>query len=71
MTKQPVIFEIAVVYAKGGDLMGSQVIKCNVHSCKFNDKSRYCTLNDIVVGSTTGVAAHNKAETECVSFEAE
>jgi hypothetical protein len=49
--------------------MGCQTIKCNVNSCKYNDKALYCTLNDIVVGNTNAVA-HNKAETECVSFEA-
>ncbi len=50
--------------------MANQEIKCNVHSCKYNDKSRYCSLSDIVVG-TTNSDVHEKCDTECVSFEIE
>lgn len=50
---------------------GRQEIKCNVQSCKYNDKVRYCTLNDITVGNTNMDLANNKDETECVSFTAE
>ncbi len=47
--------------------MSNQEIRCNVHSCKYNDKTHYCTLDSIVVGSETS-DARNKSETECVSF---
>ncbi len=50
--------------------MAGQEIKCRVHSCKFNDKSMYCTLNDIVVGAQNP-QARSKSETECVSFQPE
>lgn len=49
---------------------GSQEIKCSVQTCRYNDKSRFCTLSDIVVGSETG-DAKSKLETECKSFEAD
>ncbi|MBM7686615.1 DUF1540 domain-containing protein [Defluviitalea raffinosedens] len=48
----------------------SQVIKCNVKSCKFNDKVRYCTLEDILVGEHVS-DAKSKHETDCMSFEPE
>lgn len=48
---------------------GHQEIKCNVHSCKYNDQSRYCTLYDITVGHTNNSDAKSKQETECASFE--
>ncbi len=50
--------------------VGSQEIKCSVQSCKYNDKTRYCTLNDIVVGSST-TEASSKQHTDCMSFECE
>ena len=52
--------------------MLGQEIKCSVTSCKFNDKSRFCSLNDIVVGNDSRDGnAKSKKDTECVSFEAE
>ncbi|MCL2702877.1 MAG: DUF1540 domain-containing protein [Defluviitaleaceae bacterium] len=50
--------------------IGNQDINCGVHSCKYNDKVSHCTLQDIVVGNTSGEARTNR-ETECESFEAE
>lgn len=51
-------------------MSGNQQIKCNVQSCRFNDKVNYCTLADIEVGSSTFDAQH-KNDTECTSFEVE
>ncbi len=48
----------------------SQVIKCNVKSCKYNDKVKYCTLEDILVGEHVS-DAKSKHETDCMSFEPE
>lgn len=48
---------------------GSQEIKCNVTSCRYNDQSRYCSLDDIVVGTTNSANPKDKCDTECVSFE--
>lgn len=50
--------------------MFGQKISCNVQSCKYNDKSEYCTLDNILVGND-GALATSKSQTECVSFEAE
>ncbi len=50
--------------------MPDQVIKCNVHSCKYNDKSRMCTLHDIVVGPASS-SARSAKDTECDSFQCE
>lgn len=61
------------IKSKGGVDMGrpsSQVIKCSVKSCKFNDKVQYCTLDDILVGSHDK-QAKSKQETDCMSFEPE
>ncbi len=50
--------------------MSGQTIKCHVSSCKFNEGKQYCTLNDIMVGSSCqGSSCHSKKETECDSFE--
>jgi len=46
----------------------SQVIKCSVKSCKYNDKVKYCTLDDILVGEHV-TNAKSKHETDCMSFE--
>lgn len=43
-------------------------IRCNVHNCKHNDKSKHCSLDDIVVGNTIS-SPHEKCDTECDSFE--
>ena len=52
--------------------LGEQAIKCNVNSCKFNNKSRCCTLSDIIVGQEPPTTnAKYKADTICGSFEAE
>ena len=51
---------------------GKQEIRCSVDSCRFNDHTQYCTLSNIMVGSdSTAGEAHNKRETECVSFESQ
>lgn len=49
-------------------VLGNQKIKCGVHSCKYNDKINYCSLNDITIGNSTSMEAHNKDETLCSSF---
>lgn len=46
----------------------NQSIKCRVDSCKYHDKSKYCTLSDIVIGKDCECAKDNR-ETECLSFE--
>jgi len=51
--------------------MANQEIRCNVHSCKHNDKMTYCSLHDITVGNSVSSEAHTQAETECVSFAPE
>lgn len=48
--------------------MANQTIKCRVDSCKYHDKSEYCTLKDIVVGQQCHEAKDCR-ETECLSFE--
>lgn len=45
-----------------------QIIKCGVKSCKFNDKTKYCTLSDITVGQTC-YCATEKAQTDCMNFQ--
>ena len=51
---------------------GEQSIKCSVCSCKFNNKSRACTLSDVtVVQEPPSTDAKCKKDTECGSFEAE
>lgn len=47
-----------------------QVIQCNVKSCKYNDKTKYCTLDKILVGEHV-TNAKTKHETDCMSFEPE
>jgi hypothetical protein len=47
--------------------MASKEIKCHVETCKYNDSNRTCTLDDIVVGNSEGMA-HVKKDTECDSF---
>ncbi len=48
------------------------MIKCNVKTCQYNDhsgnNSPVCSLKEILVGNTLS-EAHNKHDTECVSFE--
>ena len=45
-------------------------IKCEVESCKFNNKAdSYCTLNEIKVSSTCDNCNARKKETICDSFE--
>jgi len=51
--------------------MANQEIKCNVHSCRHNDKMMFCSLHDITVGNSVSAEAHSQAETECVSFAPE
>ncbi|MDR0999757.1 MAG: DUF1540 domain-containing protein [Clostridiales bacterium] len=48
--------------------MSNQDVKCHVQTCKYNDNNRTCTLHDIVVGSS-GAQAHDKASTQCDSFQ--
>jgi hypothetical protein len=48
--------------------MANQEIKCNVHSCRHNDKMMYCSLHDITVGNSVSTEAHRAEETECASF---
>ncbi len=47
---------------------GNQEIKCSVQTCRYNDKSRFCTLEDITVGSEPA-EAKSKQETICKSFD--
>ncbi|MDR0958493.1 MAG: DUF1540 domain-containing protein [Clostridiales bacterium] len=50
--------------------MGSQTIKCNVASCKYNDNSHACSLSDINVGhEPPSNEAKRKTDTLCSSFE--
>lgn len=49
--------------------MTSQEIKCNVTTCRHNNDTLHCSLDSIVVGNNNTNAAHNKHDTECVSFE--
>lgn len=45
-------------------------IKCDVESCKFNDNvENYCTLNEIMVSSTSNSSKTHKKETICDSFK--
>ena len=45
-------------------------IKCEVESCKYNNKAdSYCTLNEIKVSSTCDNCNARKKETICDSFE--
>ena len=45
-------------------------IKCEVESCKYNNKANsYCTLNEIKVSSTCDNCNARKKETICDSFE--
>ena len=45
-------------------------IKCEVESCKYNNKAdSYCTLNEIKVSSTWDNCNARKKETICDSFE--
>jgi hypothetical protein len=47
-------------------------VGCSVNSCKFNDKSHRCTLQDITIGSGQNSGeARTKKETECESFVSE
>ncbi|WP_242860850.1 DUF1540 domain-containing protein [Defluviitalea phaphyphila] len=48
----------------------SQIIKCNVKTCKHNDKVKYCTLNNILIGEHVS-NAKSTHETDCMSFEPE
>ena len=48
----------------------NQEIKCTVTSCRYNDKVKYCTLSDIVVGKQCDCAT-DKCQTDCMSFELE
>lgn len=50
--------------------MPNQQINCHVHTCRYNDQSRNCTLGDIMVGNSA-MQPHEKSETECASFEAQ
>ncbi len=50
--------------------MSSKNIKCEVESCKHNNKAdNYCTLKEIKISSTSKVKDTNKEETICDSFE--
>ncbi|MCL2463159.1 MAG: DUF1540 domain-containing protein [Defluviitaleaceae bacterium] len=49
--------------------MPSQEIRCNVEGCRYNEKAHTCGLGQITVGEQ-GQHAHEKAETECDSFQA-
>ena len=52
--------------------LGEQAIKCNVNSCRFNNKARACTLSDIIVGQEPQtINARQKTDTVCGSFEAD
>jgi hypothetical protein len=45
-------------------------IKCEVESCKYNNKAdSYCTLNEIKVSSTCDNCNARKKETICDSFK--
>ncbi|MCL1786741.1 MAG: DUF1540 domain-containing protein [Defluviitaleaceae bacterium] len=43
-------------------------IKCSVRNCKFNDRSKHCSLDTIEIGNSSP-SPHEKRETECDSFE--
>lgn len=47
---------------------GQQEVKCSVQSCSHNDKSRFCTLNDVSIGNQHHSDANKKDETVCSSF---
>ena len=50
-------------------MAGHQEIKCSVKSCRYNDKTRYCTLTDITVGNDGMMGeAKSKRDTICASF---
>ncbi len=46
----------------------NKAIRCNVESCRFHDRSQYCTLEGIKVGSECD-CSKEKCDTECASFE--
>jgi len=48
---------------------GNQEIKCNVSTCKHNEKSHYCTLHDITVAHEGTQDAHSCHDTICDSFQ--
>ncbi len=50
---------------------GHQEIKCDVKTCKFNDKAKFCTLGDITVGNDGMNEAKSKKDTICASFLSE
>lgn len=53
---------------KGGLSMQNS-ISCSVDSCKYNESSKNCTLNDVSVGATTFSEPEAKKDTQCGSFE--
>ncbi|MCC8013889.1 MAG: DUF1540 domain-containing protein [Eubacterium sp.] len=46
----------------------NKAIKCRVDSCRYHDRSQYCTLTDITVGKECD-CSKEKCDTECTSFE--
>ena len=64
------IFYIKKNTIYGGKKMSSKNIKCEVESCKHNNKDdNYCTLKEIKISSTCKAKDTNKEETICDSFE--
>lgn len=47
-----------------------QTIQCRVKNCKFNDKTKYCTLSHITVGQEC-YCATDQYQTDCTNFELE
>ncbi|MCL2356785.1 MAG: DUF1540 domain-containing protein [Defluviitaleaceae bacterium] len=44
------------------------MINCSVSSCRHNDQTSHCNLNDINVGCSKP-GPHQCSDTECDSFE--
>ncbi|MDD2619460.1 MAG: DUF1540 domain-containing protein [Syntrophomonadaceae bacterium] len=52
------------------DLKGSQMINCNVESCKYNEGASYCTLEAIQVAPHNSVHSGDAGEESlCASYE--
>ena len=73
MTNYKVIYTLLCIYfvlIENTIYGGYESIKCEVESCKYNNKANsYCTLNEIKVSSTCDNCNARKKETICDSFE--
>lgn len=51
-------------------LKGSQLINCNVESCRYNEDSSYCMLEEILVAPHNNVQSGDAGdESLCASYE--